>query len=395
MASVVAFAAVLMVAALFSGVAHRSILSTAAFFLATGFILGDGVFDVVPVRAGDQVVLVLAELALFSVLFTDGMRISAQELRQAWKLPGRALLFGLPLTFVITAWLAHVVAGLPWLESFLIGAVLSPTDPVFCAAIVGREEIPYRLRHLLNVESGLNDGLALPVVIVLLTVAQVGAHVHALHITSNVVIGIALGVVIPVVAIWMSRPALLSPTSRYEPLYGFSIGMLIFGVTFLVDANPYLAAFAGGITVASFSTPLMESFHEFGELIVELLKLAALFVFGALITPSFLGEISAGGYAFAVLAILVARPLALAVALFYSELKFDEWLVAAWFGPKGFASVVYGLLVLESGIRLGNDLFHLIAITVVISIVAHSSTDVLIARWFEKKQVPDHSGSES
>lgn len=114
---------------------------------------------------------VLAELALFSVLFTDGMRVGWRDLRSAWREPGRALLLGLPLTVLVTAVLAHVVAGLPWLHAFLVGAVLAPTDPVFAAAIVGREEVPRRLRHLLNVESGVNDGLVLPVVLVLLAAA--------------------------------------------------------------------------------------------------------------------------------------------------------------------------------------------------------------------------------
>ena len=105
----------------------------------------------------------LAELALFSVLFTDGMRVGlARAARRVAAAGPGAGASACRSRCVITAVLAHVVAGLPWLESFLLGAVLSPTDPVFAAAIVGREEIPYRLRNLLNVESGLNDGLALP-----------------------------------------------------------------------------------------------------------------------------------------------------------------------------------------------------------------------------------------
>ena len=105
----------------------------------------------------------IAELALFSVLYTDGMRAPVRDLVSAWRLPGRALLLGLPLTLLGTALLARYVVGLSWAESILIGAALSPTDPVFAAAIVGREGIPSRLRFLLNVESGLNDGLALAI----------------------------------------------------------------------------------------------------------------------------------------------------------------------------------------------------------------------------------------
>lgn len=133
------FAVLLLVAMLVSERAHRTVLSTAVLFLVGGFVLGDGVLGVVDVEAGDPLVSTLAELALFSVLFTDGMRVGIRDLRRAWRLPGRALLLGLPLTLAVTAVLAHYLVGLPWLEAFLLGAVLAPTDPVFAAAIVGRK----------------------------------------------------------------------------------------------------------------------------------------------------------------------------------------------------------------------------------------------------------------
>ena len=165
------FAVVLLIGVLISERASRTIISTAVLFLLAGFVLGEGVLGVLDIRSGHPLVETLAELALFSVLFTDGMRVGLPQLRSAWQLPGRALLLGLPLTLAATAVLAHYVVGLPWLESFLLGAVLAPTDPVFASAIVGREEVPGRLRHLLNVESGVNDGLALPIVLVLLASA--------------------------------------------------------------------------------------------------------------------------------------------------------------------------------------------------------------------------------
>src|SRR5665647_969366 len=115
------FAALLLVAVLISERANRTVLSTAVLFLLGG----------IDIRTGGPLVAGLAELALFSVLFTDGMRVGVADLRSAWRLPGRALLLGLPLTLVITAAAAHYVAGLPWLHSFLLGAILAPTDPVF------------------------------------------------------------------------------------------------------------------------------------------------------------------------------------------------------------------------------------------------------------------------
>jgi len=376
------FACVLLAAVLVSGLANRTILSTSVLFLVAGFVLGDGVLGVIHVSADDDVVSQLAELALFSVLFTDGMRVALDQLRSAWRLPGRALLLGLPLTLVVTAVFARYLAGLSWPEAFLVGAVLSPTDPVFAAAIVGREEIPYRLRHLLNVESGLNDGLALPVVVVLLAV--VGPEsVHALSLSSEVLVGIGIGVGIPFVAIRLERSRFFQATTAYEPLNAFAIGLVVLGLSSLTHGNAFLAAFSAGITVATMSPAIRDAFHEFGELVAELLKLAALLVFGALISPRFLGEIPPTGYLFAALALFVARPVSLAIALIGSTLRARERIAAAWFGPKGFASVVYGLLILHSDVAARSELFHLVALVVVASIIAHSSTDVVVARWFE------------
>lgn len=376
------FSVLLLAAVLLSSLAHRTVLSTAALFLLAGFVLGDAPLGVLHIQADDELVSGLAELALFSILFSDGMRSGVRDIRAAWRLPGRALGLGLPFTLVITAALAHYVAGLPWIESLLIGAVLSPTDPVFAAAIVGREEIPYRLRNLLNVESGLNDGLALPVVIVLLSAAGSGGTA-TVTLVAEVLAGIAIGVAVPAAAIWLERLRYFAASASYEPLNAVAVGLIVLATATLTHANVFLAAFSAGITIASLSPPMRAAFQEFGELVAELLKLAALLVFGSLISPSFLGEIGVRGYVFAALALFAARPVALGIALLRSKLNRRERLAAAWFGPKGFASVVYGLLILEAGLARSDELFHLVALVVAASILAHSSTDVVIARWFE------------
>ena len=113
-------------------------------------------------------------------------------------------------------------------------------------------------------------------------------------------------------------------------------------------------------------------------------------MFGALISPAFLAEIPWGGWLFAVLALVVARPAALAVSFLGSGLNMREQAAAAWFGPKGFAAVVYGLIVLESQIPAADEVFHLVAVTIVLSILAHSSTDVLVARWFDEPTETPH-----
>ncbi len=307
----------------------------------------------------------------------------------AWRLPGRALLFGLPLTLLGTALLARWIVGLPWAESFLIGAILSPTDPVFAAAIVGRAEVPVRLRQLLNVESGLNDGLALPIVIAMLAVVS-SERFSVFSVLTEVALGVAIGIAIPCVALGLERSRFFSAHASYQPLNAFAIGLLVLSVSWIAHANEFLAAFAAGITVKSVGPEACHAFHRFGELLSELLKLGALLVFGALISPQFLSEIPASGYFFAFLVLVAVRPLALSLALIRSPLDWRERATAAWFGPKGFASVVFGLLILKEAKAAkiewseADRLFHLVAICIAGSILAHSSTDVVVARWLGK-----------
>lgn len=185
MTALLVFAVTLFAAVLLSELARRSVLSMAVVFLVAAFVSGRGMTGWIQLDARDAIVERLAELALFSIRFSDGMRLNLRELASRWRLPGRALIVGLPLTLVGTALLARDVAGLSWLDALLVGAVLSPTDPVFAAAITSRDEIPSRLRHLLNVESGINDGLALPIVLALIALAgREGLYVSRLSSTD-------------------------------------------------------------------------------------------------------------------------------------------------------------------------------------------------------------------
>lgn len=379
----VAFAVLLLVATLVSGLADRTILSTSVLFLMGGIVLGSGGFHLIEIAPGDGIVGTLAEAALFAVLYTDGMKAGWPDLRSAWLLPGRALLLGLPLTLLFTAVLVKLFADVDWPTALLIGAVLSPTDPVFASALVGNDRVPARLRHLLNVESGVNDGLALPFVIILLAVAEVGGTVHPVEIGLELAMGMVIGVAVPWVALRLERSRLFAASARYQPLTGVAVGLLVLALGQVTQGNLFLAAFAAGITFATVGPEQRETFERFGELVAELLKLAALLVFGALITPSIVVDIGVAGVIFAVLALVLPRPLALTLSFIRSGLGVREQIAASWFGPKGFASVVYGLYIIDSGVPDAGLAFHLIAITVVLSIVLHSSTDVVVARWFD------------
>ena len=301
------YAVLLLVAVLVAELASRSVLSTSVLFLLGGFLAGPGGLGWIALSPDRPGLDLFVEITLFAVLFGDGMRLPPREVGPAWRLAGRALLLGMPLVFAVTTWLAHAVAGLDWTPALLVGAVLAPTDPVFAAALIGREDVPVRLRNLLNVESGVNDGLALPAVLLLL-------------------------------------------------------------------------AGAGDALRGAAPLPL------FGEVVSELLKLGALLLLGVLVAPKSWSDLGPAAWIFAGLVLVIARPLPLLAVFLGSPLDRRERIAAAWFGPRGFASVAYALLVQRSGIAGSRHIYHLLALVIAVSIVAHSSTDVLVARWFHEQE---------
>lgn len=388
MALVLAFGVVLLISVSLSGVAARTVLSTALLFLLAGAVIGPGGLDLVEFGADHGMVAALADIALFTVLFTDGQRANVRALRENWRLSGRALGLGMPLTMVGIAVPAHYLAGLNWPTALLIGAILSPTDPVFAAALVGRTDIPMRLRRLLNVESGLNDGLALPFVLIFLATAQHESS-HLSVIIGELLLGLALGFGVAAVVALAWRSKILTAEPRLQPLGPVAIAVVVYACCHLTHANPYLAAFAAGSTLATLDPVVAHRFEPFGDLLAELTKFAALLVFGALITPERLSHLGWQGWLLAVLAIMVVRPVSLLVSLLWTDMPRRERLTAAWFGPKGFASVVYGLLVLQSNIPDGELVFDLVAVTIALSIILHSSTDVPVARML-RIEPPDN-----
>jgi NhaP-type Na+/H+ or K+/H+ antiporter len=205
---------------------------------------------------------------------------------------------------------------------------------------------------------------------------------------------VAVGVVIPLAVVILRRIPGVAATTRYRPLAAVGIALTVLAVSELSGANPFLAAFGAGATLASVAPALRKAFGEFGELVTELLKLAALLVFGALLTVPLFWGLGLGGWAFAVLALVAVRPVTVVAALAGTGVRGRELLTVAWFGPKGFASVVYGLLILNAGIAQSGQMFDLIAATVALSIVAHSSTDALVARTFERARAAERARGE-
>jgi NhaP-type Na+/H+ or K+/H+ antiporter len=387
-ALVLAFGVMLLISVSLSGLAARTVLSTALLFLVAGAVLGPGGLGLVQISAEDGIVAVLADIALFTVLFTDGQRASVPALREGWRLSGRALGLGMPLAMIGIAIPAHYLVNLDWPTAFLLGAILSPTDPVFASALVGRADVPLRLRRLLNVESGLNDGLALPFVLIFLAMAK-HEDSHISTVLLELVLGLAVGIGVAALVALAWRAKILTAEPRLQPLGPVAIAVVVYAICHLTHANPYLAAFAAGSTLATLDHVAAERFEPFGDLLSELTKFAALLVFGTLITPDRLSHLGWQGWLLAVVAIVLVRPASMLLSLLRTPMPRSERLTAAWFGPKGFASVVYGLLVLQAGLPNGELLFDLIAVTIAMSIILHSSTDVPVAHML-RIEPPDH-----
>lgn len=380
-----AFGVLLMVAVLLSERANCTALSTSVLLLAGGFLLGQGGLGWIDIERGGTLVEHSTELALFVILFVEGSRLPVHEVTRAWHLPGRALLLAMPLTFAAIAIAGHAILDMGWVEAMLVAAILSPTDPVVVAAVLENEHVPERIRRLLSVESGLNDGLALPAVMVLIEFAS-HESAHPLLVIGQAALGAALGAVVAAAFAFLERRTPLTTTGVYDSLAGVALAIVLFGLAKAVHGNEFLAAFVGGITFATLHPRLASDWHGIGDSLAELLKLATLMGFGAMLSLDYLAGAGWAGLAFAVVALLAARPLAFILAFFRGGLSTKEWIAAAWFGPKGFASLLYAFLMVHADIEGAGKLFQVIALVIVLSVLSHSSTDVFAARVFRREE---------
>jgi sodium/hydrogen antiporter len=374
------FAILLFVAVLLSCRARETVLSTAVLFLLAGLAFG---YFRPSLAAADDTLFAISEVTLFAVLFSDGMRTSGvRGLTRQWRTTGRVLFVGMALVIVIVATCGHYLLRMDWVHALLVGAVLAPTDPVFVSGIFSVDEVSDEAKSVLNLESGFNDGLALPAVLLLMSAVQ--GNEEPGRIAVELVTGIALGVAIPFVAVKLEQSRLFGAAGVFERLHAFAIGLMIFAAARALSANEFLAAFSGGITVVSLNKKVHEAFEGFGEVVTELLKLAALLIFGVRVSAIVLRHHAWSEYLFIVIAVFLARPVAVFVATIGAHVPtLDRWILG-WFGPKGFASVVYGLMILRLGTDAARFSARIVALAVVVSILVFSSTDVIIGKWLRK-----------
>jgi NhaP-type Na+/H+ or K+/H+ antiporter len=378
---------ILALTAFLSGLFHGTVLSISVLSVLAGVGLANA--GVLEVSSGAVIVVFLVELALLLTLFTDGLYAERELLREKWHAPTRALVIAMPITLVLLALAAKALFGeLSWAEAFLLGAVLSPTDPVVTSTVVTSRRVPAVIRHTLNLESGLNDGLALPLVLFFLVLAtkEGGALGEAGHLLGEVAAGAAIGVTIAIVAGWsLGRAPGGSLAEKYEGVFGLGLALASFGLAEVVYGNGLIAAFVAGMALAAGRVELPETFGRFNESVSGAFQVMTFVVFGALIvgTGWFNGSTLALA-AFVVFALLVARPAAVLLSFVGIGLPRSQKLFVAWFGPKGVASMLFALLVLNSGDPNRTLVFDIASFVILASIVAHGLTDTVGANWMER-----------
>ncbi len=377
----------LAVSASLSGVMRGTVLSISVLAVAVG--LGLAATDVISVHTGDPGVVEMIELALVLTLFSDGMFVERELLGRHWGPPARALAVAMPITMVLLALGAHTLfADLTWAEAFLLAAVLSPTDPVVTSAVVTAQRVPAVVRHTLNLESGLNDGLALPFVLFFLVLASPGgdAGSEALELLGEAAFGVVVGVVLGLIGGRLhNRLPGGGITARYEGIYAVGFGLAAFGLADVTFGNGLIAAFVAGIALGATEHEVPDSFVDFAENVSSIFAVITFFLFGALIVATgYEGPVWAL-FVFIPLALLVARPVAVVAALAGTRLPRPQKLFIAWFGPKGVASMLFALFVLDRSVAHGSLVFDVAAFVILSSIVAHGLTDTVGARWIERR----------
>lgn len=388
------FGVALLLAVATSDLAARSPLSATSVFLAVGLVAGPLGLDVLHLHG--SVVEGISVVALYVILFTDGQEAPFTELRRHWRVSARALLVGMPLTLGLIAALGHWVAGLPWPAALVLGAVLAPTDPVFASALVGRDDVPRQVRHVLNIESGLNDGLALPAVLVLIGTAggnPLGRSTDVPTLLLELALGLALGVAVPFATWLLLRVPSFGSGQVHRPLGHIAVAVILFALCQATGANAFVAAFAAGSTIGSLNSTATAAFRRTGERVSEMLLGAALLAFASLLDAHLFATAGVLGFLFALAVIAVSRPVPVTAVLVGTDLSMRQRLSLAWFGPKGFASVAYAAIVAFSDMPYAEEVLALTAVTVLVSALAHSSTDLLVANALSE-EVRDTSEPE-
>jgi NhaP-type Na+/H+ or K+/H+ antiporter len=386
-------AVVLTVSALGAGLVERAPLSFPMIFLGLGFLLGPLGFEVLDLDVHSQALETVATLTLALVLFLDAVNLEFARERREWLVPALSLGPGTLLIVLIVAGAGIVFLDMPPLIAFLLGAVLSSTDPVVLRDVVRDRRLPSSVRQALKVEAGTNDIVVLPLVIVLAAVARGdvgGVGDWLLFAVQLLVIGPVAGFAVGAIGSeLMSRAdARFGIRREYQALFGIGLVLGAYGAGVAVGGDGFLAAFAAGFAVTILDRELCDCFLEFGEAAAEMAMLMAFVMFGVVVSDS-LGLLPLWPtVALAVVTLVVARPVSLGLLLSLRGVALSPFARAfvAWFGPRGLNSLLFALLVVAGGGVEGSQLlFAATGAVVLASVLAHGVTATPITGWYARK----------
>lgn len=377
--------------ALFSRRGESGSITGPMVFTLFGLAVGAAVFDLVDLPATNAVIDGLAEVTLVLALFTDAARIDVSRLSAEHDVPLRLLGIGLPLTMLLGALVAWwMFPGLGFWPAAVLGVILAPTDAALGQAVVTNEAIPVRVRQALNVESGLNDGLAFPVLLIVLSLAMESeagrsAGGWGLFILGQVGLGPLVGAAIGFAGAWAVEICARRQWMNHVFLQisVLTLALLAYGAAEVVGGNGFIAAFAAGAVVGTRSRRLLDAVEDFGETEGQLLSLVVFLLFGAVLLPTAFAELAWRHVAYAALSLTVIRMVPVALSLVGTRLLPVTVGFLGWFGPRGLASILYLLLILEGGdAPWMADVLPAVLITVLASVLLHGASASPAARAY-------------
>ena len=387
-------AAILAVLAFFfaivSGRVDRSWLSGPILFVTAGFLLGPGGLGVLHLNIKADGLRVLAEFTLAMVLFSDAANADLARIRSHAGLPKRLLLIGLPLTILlgfIVAWL--MFPGLGMVELGLIAATLAPTDAALGKPVVTNRAVPVDTREALNIESGLNDGICVPIVVLLVGLA-IGTEIegttvtHALRVvTEELGIGLAAGLVLSSSASVLLRRAnsIGWIGENWTGVTVVALAIACFTAAQALGGSGFVACFVGGL---AFKAPQGEKHRLLrgAEGSGEALALLTWVIFGAAVVWQMSDRITGATILYAALSLTLIRMLPVCMGLAGTSLSASDRLFIGWFGPRGLASIVFGIILLDAQLPNAGTVLATIVCTVLLSVIAHGVTANPLVRAF-------------
>ncbi|MDR7418266.1 MAG: cation:proton antiporter [Armatimonadota bacterium] len=387
---------VIVLAALLSRAMERGPFSSVIFFVAIG--LGLGAFGVLRLPITAEPIALIGMITLTLALFTDAIKMQTEQLKQYWPVSFAVLGPGTLLTMLAIAALARYLLEMPVVPALLLGAVLASTDPVLLRDVLRDVRTPQAVRQILSVESGMNDAVALPAVLILIAVA--GGRVTSAMTWAGFAIPVfVVSPLIGVATAWIAIRALEVADRRigvrrdYQSLYSLGVAFVAFAAADALHGSGLIAAFAAGVTIAVSNLDLCECFLEYGETTGELMMLLTFVVFGSSLVWPALEVFDLRTAAFAGLVLFVCRPVILLLVLNRFRIPWRDKLFAAWHGPRGLGSILLALIVVLSGATGGEQVFAVTGLVVLASVILHGVLGTPLVVWSSRapaaELVPD------